>query len=65
MNLAKSINVATARAEMTQKELAMKMGKHPNIISQWKAANDAKVSDITAMAEATGFEVGEFLALGD
>lgn len=65
MNAGKSIKVALAKREMSQKDLAEKMKTSTPYISQLAGREHIGMGTVVQLAEAFGMKVSEFLALGE
>lgn len=65
MNAGKSIKVALAKREMSQKELAEKMKTSTPYISQLVGRERIGMGTVILLADAFGMKVSEFLALGE
>lgn len=65
MNAGKSIKVALAKREMSQKELAEKMKTSTPYISQLVGRDHIGMGTVILLADAFEMKVSEFLALGE
>lgn len=65
MNAGKSIKVAMAKRDITQKDLAERMGVSRQYVSQMIGSEQIGIGTINKLAETFGMKVSEFLALGE
>jgi len=65
MNVGKSLKVALAKAGLSQRELAAKLGCGPVWISRLANRPSADIRTIEQLAAAFDMKVSEFLALGE
>lgn len=65
MNLGKSIKMALAKREMSQKDLAEKMGWSIVWTNTLANKKSARSETIEALATAFGMKTSEFVALGE
>ncbi len=65
MNAGKSIKVAMAKRDITQKDLAERMGVSRQYVSQMISSEQIGIGTINKLADVFGMKVSEFLALGE
>lgn len=65
MNLGKSIKVALAKAGMSQRQLADKMGLSTRFITKLANSKTANLSTVEKIGAALGMKVSELIALGE
>ena len=65
MNLRKSIKVALAERDMSQKDLAKKLCMSQSAVSQLAAQKSCTGPTLNKLADAFGLKVSEFIALGE
>lgn len=65
MNLGKSIKVALAKAGMSQRQLADKMGLSTRFITKLANSKTANLSTVEKIGAALGMRASELIALGE
>lgn len=65
MNIKKSVNIATAKAGITKRDLAALMGVSPSTLSGVLSRNVPTGDTLEKMARALGMKVSELIALGE
>lgn len=65
MNIKKSVNIATAKAGITKRDLAALMGISPSSLSGVLGRNVPTGDTLEKMARALGMKVSELIALGE
>ena len=65
MNFRRSLKLALAQHDMTQKSLAEKLGMLPTSMSQLAAQTSCTGATLQKISEAFGMKVSEFVALGE
>lgn len=65
MNIKKSVNIATAKAGITKRDLAALMGISPSSLSGILTRNVPTGETLTSMADALNMKVSELIALGE
>lgn len=65
MNVSKSIRVALAMRELTQKQLAERLGMYESAVSQLVNRSSITTDKLKQVADALGMKVSELVALGE
>jgi transcriptional regulator with XRE-family HTH domain len=65
MNVGKSLKVALAKAGLSQRQLAAKLGCGPGWVSRLANRASADIRTIEQLAAAFDMKVGEFILLGE
>lgn len=65
MNFRRSLKLALAQRDMTQKSLALKLGMRETSMSQLAAQTSCTGATLQKIAEAFDMKVSEFVALGE
>ena len=65
MNVSKSIRVALAMRELTQKQLAERLGMYESAVSQLVNRSSITTDELKQVADALGMKVSELVALGE
>lgn len=65
MNFRRSLKLALAQRDMTQKALAEKLGMRETSMSQLAAQTSCTGATLQKIADAFGMKVSEFVALGE
>ncbi len=65
MNFRKSLKLALAQRDMTQRALALKLGMRETSMSQLAAQKSCTGATLQKLADAFGMKVSEFVALGE
>lgn len=56
-NIGQEIRVAQAKAEVTNRELAKRLGTSPQTVSNYRKAKDIKLSTLTEICKALGLQL--------
>lgn len=65
MNVSKSIRVALAMRELTQKQLAERLGMYESAVSQLVNRSSITTDKLKQVSDALGMKVSELVALGE
>ena len=65
MNISKSIRVALAMRELTQKQLAERLGMYESAVSQLVNRSSITTDKLKQVADALDMRVSELVALGE
>lgn len=65
MNVSKSIRVALAMRELTQKQLAERLGMYESAVSQLVNRSSITTDKLKQVADALDMRVSELVALGE
>ena len=65
VNVSKSIRVALAMRELTQKQLAERLGMYESAVSQLVNRSSITTDKLKQVADALGMKVSELVALGE
>ena len=65
MNVSKSIRVALAMRELTQKQLAERLGMYESAVSQLVNRSSITTDKLKQVADALGMKASELVALGE
>lgn len=65
MNVSKSIRVALAMRELTQKQLAERLGMYESAVSQLVNRSSITTDKLKQVADALDMKVSELVALGE
>jgi DNA-binding Xre family transcriptional regulator len=65
MNLGKSLKIALIKAELSQIELAEKIGVSKQQVNNWTRADGIRSTNLNKVCNALNLSVSEFIALGE
>lgn len=65
MNIGKALKISLARAELTQRELARKVGVSSQYVNKVANSSCAKIDTIEQFAKALGMKASELVALAE